>query len=285
MRGVYDDHVDARFDQRAAAFVPLVADGGGRGHAQAAQIVLAGLRVQHGLFGVLQRQQPGQLARPVGHQQLFDATRLHQADRLGPVGRFAQDGQVVGRHHRPHRGAHVVGEPHVAVGHDPQHAPVRIDDRKAGDVIAVLQRLGVGQGLVRRQGDRVVDDPAFEPLDAADLVGLLFGGQVAMDHAHAACLRHGDRHAAFGDRVHGGRQQRDVHPDRPGDVGGHVSGRGQHRGCRRNQKNVVECEGLTNLHGGCPCGNLVWQFPLSRPARFVQPARRRCMDVTANGRT
>jgi hypothetical protein len=64
MGGVDHDQVDARIDQRLGAFEARIAHGRGRRHAQAAQLILAGRRVQHRLLGVLQRQQPGQLALP-----------------------------------------------------------------------------------------------------------------------------------------------------------------------------------------------------------------------------
>ena len=57
------------------------------------------LRVQHGFLRVLQRQQAGQLARAIGHQKLFDAARFHQADGRLTIRRFAQDRQIIGRHH------------------------------------------------------------------------------------------------------------------------------------------------------------------------------------------
>ena len=44
--------------------------------------------------------------------------------------------------------------------------------------------------------------PLSNALDLPHLLGLLGRLEVAVDHAHAAGLRHGDRHAAFGDGVH-----------------------------------------------------------------------------------
>jgi hypothetical protein len=47
-----------------------------------------------------------------------------------------------------HRRAVVGGEAHVAVGDDADDAAPLVDHRKAGDVVALCQRLGVGERLV-----------------------------------------------------------------------------------------------------------------------------------------
>ena len=259
--GVDHDHVHARLDQGLAAFKPLVADGRGRSYAQAAQVVLAGQRIQDRLLGILQGQQARQLAMTIGDQQLFDPPFLHQPDGLLAVCGFTQDRQVVRGHHRPHRRPFVAGKAHVTVRDNPHHAALVVHHRKAGDVEAFLERLGVAHGLVGPQRDRVIHDSRFEPLDAPNLVGLLFGGQVAMDHAHAACLRHGDGHAAFGDGVHGGGQQRDVHGDASGHARRHIGGRGHDRGCGRHQKNIIKGKRLTNLHGSVLAATSFGSFP------------------------
>ena len=95
MGRVDHDHVGPRIHQRLRPFKACIAHGGGRSHAQTAKLVLASRRVQHRLFGVFQRQQAGQLALAICHQQLFDAARLHQADRLVAVGGLLQNRQIV----------------------------------------------------------------------------------------------------------------------------------------------------------------------------------------------
>ena len=270
VRGVDHHQVHARVHQRKAALVPVVAHGRCGGDPQAALVILAGERVQDRPFAVLQRQKAGQVAALVGDQQLFDPARLHQAQRLGPVGGLAQHGEVVGGHHRADGGRVVAGETHVAVGDDAQDPALVVHHRKAGDVVAVLQRLRIGERLVGAQGDGVVDDPAFKPLDAAHLVRLRLGGQVAVDHADPARLRHGDRHPAFRHRVHRGTDQRDVERDPCRQARRHVGGRRQHAGRGRHEKDVVEGQRLANLHGNRSCQSFVWQVPLSRIRREVQ---------------
>ena len=130
MGGVDHDQVAAGIDQRLGPRVARIAHGRRRRHAQAPQLVLAGRRVQHRLFSVLERQKARQLALGIGHQEFLDAPRLHQADRLAPVGRLAQDGEVVGTHHHPHGRIVGLGEAHVAVRDDSENSAVRVDHGK-----------------------------------------------------------------------------------------------------------------------------------------------------------
>ena len=77
----------------------------------------------------------------------------------------------------------------------------------------LLQSMGVAQCLIGRQRHRVIDDPAFEPFDAANLARLFANVQVAVDHSHPTSLRHADGHLRLCHCVHGGRQKRDVQLD------------------------------------------------------------------------
>ena len=279
MRGVDHHHVNARINQRLAAFKARIADGRGRSHAQPALIVLAGMWVQHGLFGILQREQSGQLALPVRHQQFLDPPRLHQAFRGLQIGWLLQQGKVVRGHHHPHRRLVIGRKAHVAVGHDTDDAASLVHHRKAGDIVALLQRLGVCERLVRAKRDRIVDDAAFKPLHAADFGGLLQKSEIAVNDADATGLRHGNRHPRLGHRVHRRRQERDVHADRLRHKGRCIGVRWQHARGGRNQKHVVKGESLTNLHGNLLAGDYVWRFPLSR----VRPKRKGKSATGARG--
>ena len=66
------------------------------------------------------------------------------------------------------------------------------------------QRQGVGQDRIGADGDGIDHHAAFEALDPADLLGLLFEGEILMDDTHAARLGHGDGQRRFRHRVHRG---------------------------------------------------------------------------------
>ena len=261
------DQIHARVHQRLGTLIARIAHRGGCRHAQAAQLVLASLRVQHGLLKVFQRQQSGELAI-LDNKQFLNAARLHQRFGLGQVGRRFEHREIVRRHHRMHRRFVVGGEAHVAVGHDADHAATLAHHWKARDFVAGLQLFGVGQRLILGQCHRIIHDPAFEPFDAAHLLLLLFNVEIAVDHPNAARLRHGYRHPRLGHRVHGGGQKRDVHRHRSGHEGPRVGGAWHDAGGARNKQNIVKCEGLANLHEGLLAGGLVWQFAISRNLRM-----------------
>jgi len=78
-------------------------------------------------------------------------------------------------------------------------------------------------------GDGVHHHAGFELLDLAHLVGLRLGGEVLVDDADAADLRHGDRHGRLGDGVHRRRHQRDAELDGTGEARARVGLVGQDR--------------------------------------------------------
>ena len=67
----------------------------------------------------------------------------------------------------------------------------------------------VGEGRVGMDGDRVHHHAGFEFLHLRHLGGLRLGIEIAVDHADAAGLRHGDGELRLGDRVHGRGQDRE----------------------------------------------------------------------------
>ena len=98
----------------------------------------------------------------------------------------------------------VFGKAHVAVrDNTDEPAIVARDDRNTRNRLPVHDRKRIGQRLVRMDRDRVHDHAGFEPLDLADLIGLLFGFQIFVNDPEPASLGQRDRHLGFGHRVHG----------------------------------------------------------------------------------
>ena len=79
VRGIDHDQIDARLDQPLGAVEALVADRGRGGDAQAALLVLAGVRIGDRLLDVLHRDQADAAVLVVDHQQLLDAVLVQQA--------------------------------------------------------------------------------------------------------------------------------------------------------------------------------------------------------------
>jgi len=185
----------------------------------------------------------------VDDQQLLDAILVEKPLRLLLGRALADRDQPLLRHQRADGCAAFGGEANVAVGEDTrQPAAAALDHGNARDLVGFHQRQGVGQRLVRVNGDGIHHHAALELLHPADLVGLLLGLEVLVDDADAAGLRHGDRHARLGDRVHRRRHQRDVELDgaREACAGVGLSRQDRRRG--RFQEDVIEGERFLNLH-------------------------------------
>ena len=127
----------------------------------------------------------------------------------------------------------------------PWHAP---------EDLAFFQRETTGGAVI--MGRRTWESLPFKPLknrlnlvvssDPAVADHVFPSPEGAVDHAHAARLRHGDRHARFGDGVHCGRHDRDVERDRAGDSRADIDFRGKDVGQTGLQKHIVEREGFSD---------------------------------------
>ncbi|MNL17105.1 hypothetical protein D3C87_1381800 [compost metagenome] len=225
MGGIDDDDIDARIDQALGALDTIVAGGDGGGGTQTALSVLGGVRVQLRLFDVLDGDETDAAAFIIDNQQLFDTVRMEKALGLGLLDAILDRDQVVAGHQFENLLVRIGSETDVAVGEDTDQtarATAVFNDRNAGNTVGLHQRQGFGKRCIRADRDRVDDHAAFELLDLADFFSLFDRGQVAVDNAHAARLRHGDCQTAFGDRIHGRRQDRQRKVDILGDAGGNI---------------------------------------------------------------
>ena len=129
--------------------------------------------------------------------------------------------------------------------------------------------------LLGPAGDRVHDHAGLGALDLVDLGGLRLDREVLVDDAEAALLRHGDREARLGDRVHRGRDDRDVQPDlgASGCVRRSTS-RGWTSRVGREQEDVVERQRERDLVGRSALAGSAHQLRVP-PWPAVSPRRRR----------
>ena len=102
------------------------------------------------------------------------------------------------------------------------------------------QLQSVGEGGMGMDGDRVHHHAELELLHLRHLGGLRLGIEVAVDHADAAGLGHGDGELRLGHGVHGRGEDRNMHADRPGDARADIDGAWQHVGGRRPDEHVVK---------------------------------------------
>ena len=217
--GVDHDHVHTGLGQRHGPFIAGIADRRGGPDQQPALIVLGGVGVGLGLLDVLHRDQAGGAIVLVDDDDPLDLAVAQQGAGLVASGPFAHGDQIARGHQLDGLAIRVGVEPHVAVGQDADQLPgLRIDHRKARNLSLGHDGADFAQRRLRRDGHRIDDHPAFIAFDLADHVRLFLDRHIAVEDAQPAGLGHGDGQPAFGDRVHGGRGQRDVQPDVAGQL-------------------------------------------------------------------
>lgn len=239
VRGVDDEEVDARPSQRLGPLQGLRAGTDRRADEQTALGVLRRMGVLLGLDEVLDRDQALEDARVVDQRKLLDLVAAQQLH-----GVHAGDADLAGdQRHRGHDLAHLARadglESHVAVGDDAEQLARGVGDRHAADTELGAQGVGLGERGIGVHRDRVGDHSGLGTLDQVDLVHLVLDGQIAVQYAHAALARHGDRHPRLGDLVHRRGEQRDVHPDVPGDTGRGVDSVRKYFRSTRQQQHIV----------------------------------------------
>ncbi len=135
VRGIDDEHVDARFDQRLDALLGIAADADRRADAQPLAIVLARVRIVARLLDVLDRDEAAQAERIVDDQHLLDAMLVQQREHFVLGRAFAHGHQtILARHDVLDRIVGLLLEAQIAVGHDADEL-LAVDDRHAGDVV------------------------------------------------------------------------------------------------------------------------------------------------------
>ena len=245
VRGIDDENVDVRVDQRRRAIERIARDADGRAAAQPSQRILAGVRILDRLLDVLDGDQALQLEVLVDHEKLFDLRLVQNLARLVERGADRHGDQPLLRHHFGDRARSVGLESQVAIGQDadqPSLLAAAFGDRHARDAVPLHQLERFADQRGRRDRDRVDDHAALGSLHAIDFERLIFDRQVLVDDAHAALLRHGDGHLRLGDGVHRRAQERHVQFDVLGEARADVDLCRQHGGVPRHEQDVVKGE-------------------------------------------
>ena len=118
MRGIDHDQVHARVHEMLAAPEAIIADGGCRGHAQPALLVLASERMLLRLLDILDRDEAHAAVFLVDDQKLLDAVFMQKPLRLLAVDILPDRDEVFLGHQLEDWLAGIGCEAHVAVGQD-----------------------------------------------------------------------------------------------------------------------------------------------------------------------
>ena len=122
VRGIDDQHVDVRGDERRGAIQRVPADADRRAHPQPSERVLARVRVLDHLLDVLDRDQSLQHELVVDDQKLLDLVAVEELARLFERRADRHGEERVARHDVGDRPIEVGLEPQVAVGQDADQA-------------------------------------------------------------------------------------------------------------------------------------------------------------------
>ena len=250
--GIHHDQIDAGIDQPFGTFEAALADGRRGGHAEPTLRILAGQRMRYRLFHILDGDETDATILVVDHEQLLDAMLVQHPLGFILADALAHRDEVFVRHQFRHLLARIGREPHVAVGEDSDQLAGRRGaaaghHRNAGEAVIVHQGQRVGEHRVRADGKRIDHHAGLVLLHLPHLRGLPVDVEVAVDDAETASLRHGDRHARFGDGIHGGGHDRNVERNGAGDAGADVGFGGQDVGQAGLQQHVVERVGFVDV--------------------------------------
>src|SRR6185312_8161079 len=194
------------------------------------------------LLDVLHRDQSAQLERLVDHQYLLDAVLVQQAqDFILTCPLLHRDELFLARHDVAHRVFGFRLEAQIAAGDDADQT-IAIDNRHAGNIVRAHDLHHLADRGFRPDRDRIADHASLELLHEAHFGGLLLDRHVLVDDADAAGLRHGDGEPCFGNRVHRGRDDRNVQTDVARELRGQADIARQDIRVRGDERNVVEGE-------------------------------------------
>ena len=217
VRGIHDDHVDLRLDQR---FDPIeLHDPGGGADSQPASLVAAGRRVLSNVFQIPHGDQTRQSAFGVDDQELLDASAVqNRLRRFGIDARCRGDQILMGHHITDTAFAIPIGiqKLHVPPRQDADQPPPAgpiVGHRESTDALLPHEHVGPIDGIVRPERHRIGDHPVLASLDLLNLPRLLSGREILVDDPKPAFLRERDRQRRLRDGVHRCGNQRDVEAD------------------------------------------------------------------------
>src|SRR5581483_5087410 len=244
--GIHHDQIDFGLDQPLDAFLGTGARADGGADTQPALGILDGVRILGRFLDVLHRDQALEPELVIHDQNLFDTMLMQQPLDFIARRAFAHGHELALRRHDAADGFVVARlETQIARRHD-SHQSALVGHGYAGNSVRPGQFEHLSNRRLRRNGDGVGDDPAFELFDLAHLIGLTLGAQILVNNAEPALLREANAGARLRDRVHRGRQQRDIETDSASEGGLQLDIYRNNLRIGGNQQDVVKGQGFLN---------------------------------------
>ena len=165
------------------------------------------------LDDVLDGDQPTQFESIINHQhalQTMDADQLLAL--LDRCAFFYRHQPLARRHDVADRLIKMDLKAQIAVGDDANHL-FAFEYRKTGNPVLARKLGHFLHGHLRRDGDRVFQNPRLKAFDLGDFRRLLLRAQVFMHDPDTALLCQGDGQTSFRHGIHGGGKQRQIEHD------------------------------------------------------------------------
>lgn len=116
-----------------------------------------------------------------------------------------------------------------------QNNPGLTSHRETTKAPFLLESLGITDGSIAVNDDRVEDETVLVSLDLADHVGLSLGGAVVVNDTKTTLESHVDGHLVLSDGIHGGREEGGLEGDALGDGSIETDFRGSKANVARKQ--------------------------------------------------
>jgi hypothetical protein len=247
--GIDRQQVDTGFGKYGNAIQGIGSDARSRPNAKATLVVQQGLGEVGAFADVGEGDEPLQQALSVDQRELFDAVGVHELAGLFELDSWCASDQVFRGHELADQSTLAIGKAQVAVGQDSHQNTVFIADRETGHLAGGHEGEGLFDGIVRLEGDGMVNNAGLPALHPADFGGLDFGGKIFVNHPESALAGQSDGQFRGRDRIHGRGKHRDVQLE----PGKQFRFRGREGGqdftVVGDEQNVVEGEGFRDVQG------------------------------------
>ena len=245
MRGIQHHDIHLRLHKGLHALQHIGRNADGRAAQKPSLFVLGGQRVLNLLLNILDGDETLQIEILVHNRKLLH-TGLGQ-NRLGLLERNALPGchQVLCGHAFLDRTVEIFLKFQIPVCDD-AHQLLSLGNGNAGNAELCHKVIGIPQGVLRREKERIRNNAVFRTFYPVNLLSLLLNRHILMDYADAALPRHSNRHAVLRHRIHTRTHQRDIQLNLFGQICGQIHLIGDHFRVGRHQKHVIKRNAFTD---------------------------------------
>ena len=239
VRRIDGDDVCARFHERRDAIHGVRRRTDRRACQKSAVGVPCGVGVLNGFFNILDRDQSFQIAVLIYDGKFFDSVFAENFLRLFQGRTLGGGDESLLRHHVGDGLVVIAFKAKVAVGENADELAL-FGNGHAADTVFFHKFQSVLHEVVGFQEERVGNDAVFAAFYSVYVRSLFFDGHILVNDTEPPFPRHGNRHTAFGNRIHRRADQGQVELNLIAEFGPQIHVARQHVGCLRDQKYVVK---------------------------------------------